>query len=516
MNTDAKEDVLVSVRDLNIEFHDHDRPETVVRNLDLDIERGEIVGIVGESGSGKSMTALAIAGLLNRHDMKKSGSILFEGKNLLTCSRNEIREFQGNKIGMIFQEPMTSLDPVKKIGWQIEESLRIHTGMDSAARRSRAEDVMRKVGFETPGDVYDEYPHELSGGMRQRAMIAAAMISGPKLLIADEPTTALDVTVQEQIIELLERINREEHTAILFISHDLSLVKKLCKRVVVMNEGELVEEGRIDDIYDFPKQKYTKKLIDAIPKIEAGKRKQCNSETEKVLEVSGLNVYVNGSDKKRKQILSDISFEMKKGEILGLVGESGCGKSTLAKAILGINRDTEGRIINSTLYPQMVFQDPYSSLNPVKRVEWILEEPLRIRTKMDRTRRKAAVTDMLHTVGLMPEISARYPNELSGGQRQRISIACALMQTPQLLIADEPVSALDVTVQKQILGLLAELKDKLGLTILFISHDLRVVYNLCDHVMIMDKGHIVEQGRTDDIYDNPKSDYTKRLLNACI
>lgn len=516
MNKDAKEDVLVSVRDLNIEFNDHDRPETVVHDLDLDIERGEIVGIVGESGSGKSMTALAIAGLLNRHDMKKRGSILFDGKNLLTCPRNEIREFQGNKIGMIFQEPMTSLDPVKKIGWQVEESLKIHTDMDGAERHIRAIDVMKKVGFDDPEEVYGEYPHELSGGMRQRAMIAAAMISGPELLIADEPTTALDVTVQEQIIELLKKINREEHTAILFISHDLSLVRKLCRRVAVMNEGELVEEGKIDDIYECPKQKYTKELIDAIPKIETGKREIRSAETEKVLEVSGLDVYVKGSDKKRKQILSDISFEMKKGEILGLVGESGCGKSTLAKAILGINRDTDGQIINSTLYPQMVFQDPYSSLNPVKRVEWILEEPLRIRTKMDRAQRKRAVADMLRTVGLMPEISARYPNELSGGQRQRISIACALMQTPQLLIADEPVSALDVTVQKQILGLLAELKEQFGLTILFISHDLRVVYNLCDHVMIMEKGHIVEQGRTDDIYNDPKSEYTKRLLDACI
>ena len=507
---------LVSVRDLNIEFFDHDRPEKVVHHMNLDINPGEILGIVGESGSGKSMTALAIAGLLNRHDMKKSGSILFAGNNLLTCPRNELRSVQGNKIGIVFQEPMTSLDPVKKIGWQIEESLRIHTDMDDATRKAKALEAMKGVGLENPEEVYGEYPHELSGGMRQRAMIAAAMICGPELLIADEPTTALDVTVQAQIIELLRKINRENHTAILFISHDLSLVKQLCTRVLVMNDGRLVEEGTIESIYGNPQQEYTKELIAAIPRMDPDELRNLEtSSAGDILNVKGLDVFVRESNGHRKQILSDISFAIKKGDIMGLVGESGCGKSTLAKAILGINSDISGTITHNSKYPQMIFQDPYGSLNPARKVEWILEEPLRIRSHMNALERRKTVEDMLSTVGLSLEIRDRYPNELSGGQRQRISIACALMQTPELLIADEPVSALDVTVQKQILQLLVSLKEKMGLTILFISHDLRVVYDLCDYVMIMKNGCIVEQGDTDDVYSNPRSDYTKSLLKAC-
>ena len=507
---------LVSVRDLNIEFFDHDRPEKVVHHMNLDINPGEILGIVGESGSGKSMTALAIAGLLNRHDMKKRGSILFAGNNLLTCPRNELRSVQGNKIGMVFQEPMTSLDPVKKIGWQIEESLRIHTDMDDATRKAKALEAMKGVGLENPEEVYGEYPHELSGGMRQRAMIAAAMICGPELLIADEPTTALDVTVQAQIIELLRKINRENHTAILFISHDLSLVKQLCTRVLVMNDGRLVEEGTIESIYGNPQQEYTKELIAAIPRMDPDELRNLEtSSAGDILNVKGLDVFVRESNGHRKQILSDISFAIKKGDIMGLVGESGCGKSTLAKAILGINSDISGTITHNSKYPQMIFQDPYGSLNPARKVEWILEEPLRIRSHMNALERRKTVEDMLSTVGLSLEIRDRYPNELSGGQRQRISIACALMQTPELLIADEPVSALDVTVQKQILQLLVSLKEKMGLTILFISHDLRVVYDLCDYVMIMKNGCIVEQGDTDDVYSNPRSDYTKSLLKAC-
>ena len=507
---------LVSVRDLNIEFFDHDRPEKVVHHMNLDINPGEILGIVGESGSGKSMTALAIAGLLNRPDMKKSGSILFAGNHLLTCPRNELRSVQGNKIGMVFQEPMTSLDPVKKIGWQIEESLRIHTDMDDATRKAKALEAMKGVGLENPEEVYGEYPHELSGGMRQRAMIAAAMICGPELLIADEPTTALDVTVQAQIIELLRKINRENHTAILFISHDLSLVKQLCTRVLVMNDGRLVEEGTIESIYGNPQQEYTKELIAAIPRMDPDELRNLEtSSAGDILNVKGLDVFVRESNGHRKQILSDISFAIKKGDIMGLVGESGCGKSTLAKAILGINSDISGTITHNSKYPQMVFQDPYGSLNPARKVEWILEEPLRIRSHMNALERRKTVEDMLSTVGLSLEIRDRYPNELSGGQRQRISIACALMQTPELLIADEPVSALDVTVQKQILQLLVSLKEKMGLTILFISHDLRVVYDLCDYVMIMKNGCIVEQGDTDDVYSNPRSDYTKSLLKAC-
>ena len=505
---------LIRVEDLNIEFHDHDRPEKVVHHLNMDIYRGEILGIVGESGSGKSMTALAIAGLLNRHDMQKSGHIMFAGQDLLNGSREDIRQFQGNRIGMVFQEPMTSLNPVKKIGWQIEESLRTHTKLGKEERHKKAVMLMEKVGLHEPERIYGEYPHELSGGMRQRVMIAAAMICEPELLIADEPTTALDVTVQAQIIDLLREINRENHTAILFISHDLGLVRRLCSRVMVMNEGRLVEADDVGTIYSSPKEEYTKQLIEAIPRIDISHRKKISSargDSGSILKVEKLNVYVKGT---RRQIISDISFEMYRGEILGLVGESGCGKTTLARAVLGMNRDINGIIEHATKYPQMIFQDPYSSLNPSKTIEWILEEPLRNRTHLNAAERRKAVADMLKNVGIADEMCERYPGELSGGQRQRICIACSLMQTPRLLIADEPVSALDVTVQKQILKLLMELKEKMGLTILFISHDLRVVYNLCDRVMIMKEGHIVEQGETDSVYFSPRSDYTRELLKV--
>ena len=283
-----------------------------------------------------------------------------------------------------------------------------------------------------------------------------------------------------------------------------------------MNDGRLVEEGTIESIYGNPQQEYTKELIAAIPRMDPDELRNLEtSSAGDILNVKGLDVFVRESNGHRKQILSDISFAIKKGDIMGLVGESGCGKSTLAKAILGINSDISGTITHNSKYPQMVFQDPYGSLNPARKVEWILEEPLRIRSHMNALERRKTVEDMLSTVGLSLEIRDRYPNELSGGQRQRISIACALMQTPELLIADEPVSALDVTVQKQILQLLVSLKEKMGLTILFISHDLRVVYDLCDYVMIMKNGCIVEQGDTDDVYSNPRSDYTKSLLKAC-
>lgn len=516
-DTSEKKDILIHVEDLNIEFHDHSRPETVVHDLDMDICRGEILGIVGESGSGKSMTALAVAGLLNRHDMSKSGHIIYDGKDILNCPRDEIRKLQGSKIGMIFQEPMTSLDPAKKIGWQIEESLRLHTDLGAEQRHGKAVEFMEKAGLQDAEKLFDEYPHELSGGMRQRVMIAAAMICGPELLIADEPTTALDVTVQAQIIELLREINRDGHTAVLFISHDLSLVRRLCTRVIVMNEGRLVEEGDVNMVYDSPKEEYTKQLIAAIPKIDAGQRRTAAarrsqgmaSDDSSILRTEGLNVYAG-----KRRILSDISFEMHRGEILGLVGESGCGKTTLARALVGMNRNTEGHINHMTRYPQMVFQDPYSSLNPSRSIEWILEEPLKNRSHLTPAERREAVDRMLKAVDMPAEMKERYPGELSGGQRQRISIACALMQTPELLIADEPVSALDVTVQKQILQLLSDLKDKMGLTILFISHDLRVVYGLCDHVMIMHDGRIVEHGETEKVYSEPESAYTRQLMAA--
>lgn len=511
---------LLTVKDLNIEFHDHLIPETVVYDFDLELEKGDIVGIVGESGSGKTMSALAIAGLLSRHDMKKTGQILFEGQDLLTCERSVLRSFQGNDISMIFQEPMTSLNPVKKIGWQVEESLRIHTQLTSEERYQKAIEMLREAELPDPEWVYHAYPHELSGGMRQRVMIAAAMICEPKILIADEPTTALDVTIQAQIVELLKKINREKGTAILFISHDLSLVRKLCRRVMVMQGGYVVETGETEEIFASPTEEYTKKLMNAIPTDTLLPKKEAPAERERIVSCENLNVYYREQTKgffqrsRRKQVLHQVGIDLYEGEIVGLVGESGSGKSTLAKTLLGMIKDFEGKKECAVSSPQMVFQDPYNSLNPSKKVGWILEEPLKNRTDLNQEARREKVSAMLQKVGLDESYAQRYPKELSGGQRQRVCIAAALMLEPRLLVADEPVSALDVTIQAQVLKLLEDIHEEMGLSILFISHDLRVVQQICDKVVILKNGKVVEHGDVYEIYHHPKEAYTQELLAA--
>lgn len=510
---------LLKVQGLNIEFYDHQIPETVVFDLNMTLQEGEIIGIVGESGSGKTMTALAIAGLLRRHDMEKKGKIEYQGLDLLTCERQVLREIQGNDISMIFQEPMTSLNPVKKVGWQVEESLRLHTSLTKEERYQKAIDMLRAVELSEPERVYESYPHELSGGMRQRVMIAAAMICNPRILIADEPTTALDVTVQKQILELLQKFNREEKTSILFISHDLSLVKRICHRVMVMQGGYLVEEGLTEEIFNAPKTEYVKQLIQAIPKIENESQSDVIKENP-VLRVKNLQSFYEEDGKgffgkkSRRQILKDVSFSIQEGEVLGLVGESGCGKTTLSKTILNMTRDYAGEIQLNASAPQMVFQDPYSSLNPSKTIGWILEEPLYNQTSMSKAERRKKAGEMLKKVGLDEKYLSHYPNELSGGQRQRVCIAQALISEPKLLLADEPVSALDVTVQAQILELLKKLHEEMKLAMLFISHDLRVVYQLCDRIIIMKDGQIVEEGTKEEIFFAPKTEYTKRLLEA--
>lgn len=504
---------LLHVEDLNIEFHDHLVPETVVYDFDLDMEKGEIVGLVGESGSGKSMSALAIAGLLSRHDMKKKGSILFEGKEILNCPRQELRSLQGDEICMVFQEPMTSLDPVKKIGWQVEESLRIHEKLTDVQRRERAMEALRAVELEDVERVYNSYPHELSGGMRQRVMIAAAIVGHPRLLICDEPTTALDVSVQAQIVKLLKKINKDTKTAILFISHDLSLIRQLCERVLVMKGGYIVEAGSTEAIFNSPREEYTKKLIAAIPKCEDEIPPEVDY-TDNIVSVNNLSV----SFKKGKTVfdaVKNVNFEVKAGEIVGLVGESGSGKSTIAKALVGINPNYRGEIIRNCQHPQMIFQDPYGSLNPSKNIGFILEEPLRnYRPEMSRQQRHDRACEMLKLVGLPEEFISRYPSELSGGQKQRVCIAAALVLNPSFIIADEPVSALDVTIQAEILNLLLKLHEELQVSILFISHDLRVVYKMCDRIIVLKSGEIVEEGIPEEIYKNPQNEYTKILLES--
>lgn len=508
---------LLKIENLTIGFPTKSGIHTVVDHVNLEVGKGEIVGIVGESGSGKSMTSLAVMGLLSEEAQVSEGSIQLNGQELLGMSREERRKIQGKNMSMVFQEPMTSLNPVMKIGTQVGESLKLHTDLDKEAIRGRVIEALASVGLRNPELLVDQYPHEISGGMRQRVMIAMAIINHPDLIIADEPTTALDVTVQAQILNLLKKIHRDMGSSILFISHDLNVIKEVCQKVVVMYKGVIVERGDAKEVLKHPKHEYTRKLVASMPDQV---RKSQN--TKKLLEVQDLNVYYKENKKlfsskdKRKHIIHDMSFDLYEGEILGVVGESGCGKSTLAKTIVGLNREYDGKLEMDHLKPQMVFQDPFSSLNPARKIGWILEEPLKLKGIKDKKQRKELVNQMLTEIGLDPSFANRYARELSGGQRQRISIGLSLMRGEKLIIADEPVSALDVTVQSQILRLLLKLHDEKNLTYMFISHDLNVVHHMCHRVIVMYLGRIVEMADVDELYDHPCHPYTRMLFDSIL
>ena len=484
---------LLKIENLTIGFPTKSGIHTVVDHVNLEVGKGEIVGIVGESGSGKSMTSLAVMGLLSEEAQVSEGSIRLNGQELLGMSREERRKIQGRNMSMIFQEPMTSLNPVMKIGTQVGESLKLHTDLDKETIQKRVIETLASVGLRNPETLIDQYPHEISGGMRQRVMIAMAIINHPDLIIADEPTTALDVTVQAQILNLLKKIHRDTGSSILFISHDLNVIKEVCQKVVVMYKGVIVERGDAKEVLKHPKHEYTRKLVASMP--DQVKKSQ---NTKKLLEVSNLNVYL---------------YE---GEILGVVGESGCGKSTLAKTIVGLNKEFDGKMEMDHLKPQMVFQDPFSSLNPARKIGWIMEEPLKLKGIKDKKQRKEMVDQMLVEIGLDPSFANRYARELSGGQRQRISIGLSLMRGEKLIIADEPVSALDVTVQSQILRLLLKLHDEKNLTYMFISHDLNVVHHMCHRVIVMYLGRIVEMADVDELYDHPCHPYTRMLFDSIL
>lgn len=444
----------------------------IVQDVSFQVEEGSITAIVGESGSGKTMTALSIMGLLPPV-ARAEGSILLDGQEILGICRNDY------SVSMIFQEPMTSLNPLMKVGKQVEEFLKLHTALDKKARKEKVVEMLQRVELSGAQELYDKFPHELSGGMRQRVMIAMAMIHRPKVLIADEPTTALDAVRQRQIIELLRKLNREEKTAMIFISHDLSMVQDLADQIIVMKDGKVVEAGTSEDIFQAPKQEYTRQLIQAIPK---GKKQVTAQRDQVLVQIEDVSLYYKERHKKNI-IAGPIGFQIHKGEIVGLVGKSGCGKTSLCKAIVGLNPYYTGIIDNHASGSTMVFQDPLNSLNPVRTVKWILEEPLRVQKKYGRQERREKVLEMLCYVGLTEEYMTRYPSELSGGQRQRVGIAAALIGGAEFVVADEAVSALDVTVQAQILDLLLQLQKQLGLTILFISHDLRVVEKICDRIV---------------------------------
>lgn len=518
---------MIKIENLSVAFEE----TLAVNQLNLEIYDGEILGIVGESGSGKSVTALSIMGLLSSEATIKGGSIRMGQDWLIkdgqTQDKDHLRKAQGNRMSMVFQEPMTSLNPTQKVGRQVDEVLVLHTQMETQERYEKVLEAFKSVGLKDVEKVYDSYPHQLSGGMRQRVMIAMAIILKPELLIADEPTTALDVRVQSQIIQVLRKINKEQKTSMLFITHDLNLARRICNRIAVMKDGKLVEIGPTEEVFGNPKEAYTRKLIEAVPSRVKEKEDAPESTEEtsvNILEVRDLNVYYHeGSNslfgqKKKRCVVENATFHLEKGETLGLVGESGCGKTSLCKAILGMNKLVEGEVKHYSVRPQMVFQDPYSSLNPAKTIGWLLQEPLRAAGKLDPAKKmtdadmKAAAYDMLQKIGMPEKYFYRWPSQLSGGQRQRISIGQALITRPGLVIADEPVSALDVTIQAQIMELMQKLQEELQLSYLFISHDINVIYKMSDRIMVMKDGKIVEVGDKEVLFTNPKEEYTKLLF----
>ncbi|ABA80861.1 dipeptide ABC transporter ATP-binding protein [Rhodobacter sphaeroides] len=506
----------------------------LVSGLSFTLARGETLAIAGESGSGKSITSLAIMGLLPPPAVRITGGRVKLGRTELTdLPEGRMRAIRGDRVAMIFQEPMTSLNPVLTIGTQLAEAIRAHETVSKAEARARALEALRSVRLSQPERRLDQYPHELSGGMRQRVMIAMALALRPEVLIADEPTTALDVTVQREVLDLLRDLQRELGTAIILITHDMGVVAEMADRVIVMRDGRMVEEGPATQIFTEPRAEYTRALLAAVPRMGAG-RGRPPVEAEPIARLSDLQVRFDlkggllGRTQARVHAVEHVSFDIRRGETFALVGESGCGKSTIAKAMVGLVPH-EGRIeIGGDRLGaldaagrkalrrrvQIVFQDPMAALDPRMRIGDLIAEPLVIHGIGTPEERRARVGDLLTRVGLSPAQMERYPHEFSGGQRQRICIARALALRPELIIADESVSALDVSVQARVLDLLAALKREFGIALLFISHDMAVVENVSDRVAVMYLGQIVEMGTRDQVFGNPQHPYTRRLIEA--
>ncbi|UXM96638.1 ABC transporter ATP-binding protein (plasmid) [Bartonella sp. HY329] len=502
-------------------------------DLSLKIHAGEITCLVGESGSGKSLTASAIMGLLPSRTVKVSnGEILYHGEDLLKMPEKSLQALSGNKMAMIFQEPMTALNPQKSVGWQIDEVLRLHTKLNKKDRFQKVIDILTEVHIPDPKSVYYAYPHQISGGQRQRVMIAMALILEPEFIIADEPTTALDVTTQAQILHLIKELQTKHKTGILFITHDFGVVAEIADTVAVLKLGELVEHGSADEVLNRPQHPYVKQLINAVPSLVPPEERQNSMDRPVLLNAIGLNKIYKAKagffSKGRKAVhaVKDLSFQLHHGETLGIVGESGSGKSTVSRLITRLLASDSGEvhfdgqdILTASASQlrrlrkdiQMVFQDPMASLNPRKRViDLIAQGPIIHGVAKQKAHEEAR--RLVELVELPQSSLERFPHEFSGGQRQRIGIARALALKPKIIVADEPVSALDVSVQEQVLKLLIHLRQELSLSIVFVTHDLRVAAQLCDRVIVMQKGQITEQGETATLYSNPKSDYTKQLL----
>jgi microcin C transport system ATP-binding protein len=526
-------DLLLEVKDLSVVFTQGGRQTVAVDRVSFEIRKGETVALVGESGSGKSVTALSVLKLLPYPAASHpSGEIAFRGQDLLRMAEDQIRRVRGNNITIIFQEPMTSLNPLHTIERQIGEILLLHRGLTGAPARARTIELLRQVGIPDPEGRLSSYPHQLSGGQRQRVMIAMALANEPDLLIADEPTTALDVTVQAQILKLLKVIQARLGMAMLFITHDLGIVRKIADRVCVMSKGKIVEQGPVEKVYTQPEHPYTRALLAAQPK---GMAPPLNPDAPVVVKTDDLKVWFpvkRGVLRKTVghiKAVDGVSVEVRKGETLGVVGESGSGKTTLGLAILRLissngpivfmGKNVQGLRFKDMRphrrHMQIVFQDPYGSLSPRMSVSDIIEEGLGVHApQMSESERDAKVIQALKDVGLDPETRFRYPHEFSGGQRQRIAIARAIVLEPEFVVLDEPTSALDMLIQAQIVDLLRDIQKRRELTYLFISHDLKVVAALASRIMVMRDGKVVEAGPAADVFKNPKTEYTRALFAA--
>jgi microcin C transport system ATP-binding protein len=521
---------VLDIADLSVTFRQEGREVRAVRNISFHVDRGETVALVGESGSGKSVSALASVGLLP-DSAETGGSVKFKDEELVGASDRKLRQVRGNDISFIFQEPMTSLNPLHTIEKQITESLALHQGLSGARARARVLELLEKVGIREAESRMGAYPHQLSGGQRQRVMIAMALANGPELLVADEPTTALDVTIQAQILELLVDLKRAEGMSLLFITHDLNIVRRFADRVCVMKGGEIVEQGPTEDIFSAPSHPYTRKLLAAA---STGSPEPVPASAPEILRTDGLRIWfpIQKGFLRRTvghvKAVNEATLSLRKGETLGIVGESGSGKTTLALAILRLissqgpiwfdGDDIQGRksrnLRNLRRHLQIVFQDPFGSLSPRMTIEQIIAEGLGVHGVPTGRSERELVAEIMSEVGLDPTTMERYPHEFSGGQRQRIAIARAMILRPKLVVLDEPTSALDMTVQVQIVELLRELQRKHGLAYLFISHDLRVVRALSHRVVVMKQGDVVESGPIDQVFDAPRDPYTRQLLAA--